>query len=401
MNKAVDTKLKNPKMPLFDALRLGGFHYPRNVDAATMDNDHVTLGQRKNQLNRRLRLARKNLLRGAAANKEGSQTSSPQTKSAAVKLPVGGLSPLVIAGSYLRRKPKRSAATTLEKVTVKKVCHTNTTTTNKASPRAAPTAVTLHESSNASRSHSHALVSHTPTHRVGVTADVPDTSLTAMLANPTIVVADRHHQDLNWWPTTIPVTVNHTTPAEHNHTASTPTLASTASVHNNMPPSPQLLELMAGTQQTSRMTSHHSSSTNSLASATTTSSNATTSSSSHSYNEATAPWHQDPPPPLAAKKSPRSEEEDRRRPNNKKEQLALQYVRAGLPTLYQQSMRAAGFRSDQVHESSPSYHDFLLQAWKQERERLQAVVRHPPDDDDDDLVLLLQHDKEPNPGCLP
>ena len=61
MNRAVAAKLKNPHISLFDALAIGGFNYPRNVDAATMDNDRVTLGQRKNQLNRRLRLARQSL----------------------------------------------------------------------------------------------------------------------------------------------------------------------------------------------------------------------------------------------------------------------------------------------------------------------------------------------------
>jgi hypothetical protein len=46
MNRATEHKLKNPKLSLFDALILGGFHYPRGADAATIDEDGVPLGQR-------------------------------------------------------------------------------------------------------------------------------------------------------------------------------------------------------------------------------------------------------------------------------------------------------------------------------------------------------------------
>ena len=60
MNRAVQARLDNPDMPLYHALRIGGFNFPANEDASTLDNDQVTLGQRKNQLLRRLRqLAKK------------------------------------------------------------------------------------------------------------------------------------------------------------------------------------------------------------------------------------------------------------------------------------------------------------------------------------------------------
>lgn len=60
MNRAVQARIDNPDMPLYHALRIGGFNFPANEDASTLDNDKVTLGQRKNQLLRRLRqLARK------------------------------------------------------------------------------------------------------------------------------------------------------------------------------------------------------------------------------------------------------------------------------------------------------------------------------------------------------
>jgi hypothetical protein len=55
MNRAVQARLENPDMPLYHALRIGGFNFPANEDVSTLDNDRVTLGQRKNQLLRRLR----------------------------------------------------------------------------------------------------------------------------------------------------------------------------------------------------------------------------------------------------------------------------------------------------------------------------------------------------------
>jgi hypothetical protein len=59
MNRAVAERLRDPDLPLFHALRIGGFNFPANEDASTLDNDRVTLGQRKNQLSRRLRAIRK------------------------------------------------------------------------------------------------------------------------------------------------------------------------------------------------------------------------------------------------------------------------------------------------------------------------------------------------------
>lgn len=69
---AVAAKLANPSLSLFEALKIGGFDYPNdNVDASTLDSDMVKLGQRKNQLNRRLRSARQ---------QRGSNTpTSPET----------------------------------------------------------------------------------------------------------------------------------------------------------------------------------------------------------------------------------------------------------------------------------------------------------------------------------
>lgn len=59
MHNAVNARLANPEMSLFEALQIGGFNYPANEDATAVDSEGVSLGQRKNQLSRRLRLARK------------------------------------------------------------------------------------------------------------------------------------------------------------------------------------------------------------------------------------------------------------------------------------------------------------------------------------------------------
>lgn len=58
MNRAVEAKLKNPHLSLLEALRIGGFHYPPTATASVVDDEQVTLSQRKNQLSRRLRYAR-------------------------------------------------------------------------------------------------------------------------------------------------------------------------------------------------------------------------------------------------------------------------------------------------------------------------------------------------------
>jgi hypothetical protein len=59
MHRSVAARLAKPDITLFEALRMGGFDYPTNDDASVVDMEKVTLGQRKNQLSRRLRLARK------------------------------------------------------------------------------------------------------------------------------------------------------------------------------------------------------------------------------------------------------------------------------------------------------------------------------------------------------
>jgi hypothetical protein len=71
MHRAVTARLENPNLTLYEALRIGGFEYPKNDDASLIDSEKVTLGQRKNQLSRRLRLARKNHGGGGGGSSEG------------------------------------------------------------------------------------------------------------------------------------------------------------------------------------------------------------------------------------------------------------------------------------------------------------------------------------------
>ena len=59
MHKAVAARLATPSLSLYEALVIGGFSYSENDDKSVLDSKKVTLGQRKNQLSRRLRLARK------------------------------------------------------------------------------------------------------------------------------------------------------------------------------------------------------------------------------------------------------------------------------------------------------------------------------------------------------
>ncbi|KAL7539603.1 hypothetical protein ACHAWF_006459 [Thalassiosira exigua] len=64
MDRAVQAKLDDPSLSLLDALRQGGFEFPALGDPGTpqyavVDSDNVKITQRKNQLLRRIRTARK------------------------------------------------------------------------------------------------------------------------------------------------------------------------------------------------------------------------------------------------------------------------------------------------------------------------------------------------------
>ena len=59
MTLALQAKIRNPKMTAYDALKIGGFEYPRQergMKATEIyDCDNINLQQRKNQLSRRIR----------------------------------------------------------------------------------------------------------------------------------------------------------------------------------------------------------------------------------------------------------------------------------------------------------------------------------------------------------
>ena len=58
MHRAVQAKMADPNMSLFHALKAGGFKYLDDIDAKAVDEESVTLAQRKNQLSRRLRMTK-------------------------------------------------------------------------------------------------------------------------------------------------------------------------------------------------------------------------------------------------------------------------------------------------------------------------------------------------------
>eukprot|EP00957_Ditylum_brightwellii_P174030 13250121-Ditylum_brightwellii.AAC.1 len=69
MNRAVAARLENSDLTLLEALRAGGFEWCSDVDSDSsrdkiIDFDGVSLSQRKNQLNRRLRQHKKKIALG-------------------------------------------------------------------------------------------------------------------------------------------------------------------------------------------------------------------------------------------------------------------------------------------------------------------------------------------------
>lgn len=87
MHKAVALRMANPRLTLLDALVQGGFVFPSvgqpgGSDRTIRDEDGVLLYQRKNQLNRRLRLARNKQMEAPAEestkvyNEEAVQSAS-------------------------------------------------------------------------------------------------------------------------------------------------------------------------------------------------------------------------------------------------------------------------------------------------------------------------------------
>ena len=58
MLKALEAKLKRPQLSFAAALKIGGYRYPHRANSAAKDDENVTLSDRKNVLNRKIRKTR-------------------------------------------------------------------------------------------------------------------------------------------------------------------------------------------------------------------------------------------------------------------------------------------------------------------------------------------------------
>ena len=79
MHRALKARLDDPKISLLDALLLGGFEFQWK-NGVSYDTDNVQLGQRKNQLSRRLRLHRQNSKIPCLQVKNGLVSVKPSSK---------------------------------------------------------------------------------------------------------------------------------------------------------------------------------------------------------------------------------------------------------------------------------------------------------------------------------
>lgn len=110
------TRLTNPSISLFDALCAGGFCFPQGEYNFAKDSENVSLKQRKNQLCRRLRIARQNLVRDGClpSDEVHSETFSgpvklmdrSQNTSRQIEMAEVAMKPL--AESYVSNKRHRS-----------------------------------------------------------------------------------------------------------------------------------------------------------------------------------------------------------------------------------------------------------------------------------------------------
>jgi hypothetical protein len=80
MHRAVGARLANPKISLFNALKIGGFQYENDDDANAVDSEQITLTQRKNQLSRRIRFAQKLHGSNSSLNMCATSPSSNQSR---------------------------------------------------------------------------------------------------------------------------------------------------------------------------------------------------------------------------------------------------------------------------------------------------------------------------------
>ena len=114
MNRALEARLRNPGLTLYECLCIGGFDF-REDDAAELDSENVTLTQRKNQLNRRIRALRKRLSGStqaptAAASKNTKQAPAEKQEDFKIRaIPEGARSRTMRAGADTMRRGTLSA----------------------------------------------------------------------------------------------------------------------------------------------------------------------------------------------------------------------------------------------------------------------------------------------------
>jgi hypothetical protein len=369
MNGAVTAKLEDPSLSLYDALQIGGFNYPRNVDAATIDNDRVTLGQRKNQLNRRLRLARQNLQNAAADSDEASGNFTPPSNRAeTVKRPattLGSGSPLAVAGSYLRQQQRlrksgtkatasKRCAPVDEKddLPAKKQCLPGAVTSSKANlipatkePKTVFDGIsaTLTDARNDSASLFNAIsqnnLAESLQRGIGSVSPAAGDFSWAILPDGSTALAQL--DDERWWPVSTNNQVGDTCVFSQGIVGNQVNLV----LNDQIFVVPQNATAASGASG-----ANYARSVSSFPSMI------------NSQDRCTGVGQQ-------------CHEQHPTKVMEAKEELALRIFSANLRGLYQKSMIAAGFTLQESSYSSQPFQSFAFQAWKRECERLQVLLK--------------------------
>lgn len=86
MHKAVEARLKNPRLSLLEALQIGGFEFHFDKDAS-YDKDNTLLSQRKNQLSRRIRLFKQSQQKKETPSETSTSSTETPVQQAGTKRP--------------------------------------------------------------------------------------------------------------------------------------------------------------------------------------------------------------------------------------------------------------------------------------------------------------------------
>lgn len=344
MNRAVAAKLDNPHMSLYDALVTGGFNYPRNVDAATMDNDRVTLGQRKNQLNRRLRMARNSKQKTDKKQQSKSQEEPGSPSSNNESAVRSGTSPLVIANSYLRQRRGKAAS---KPVTAKRVAPIQVERQQSKKQRLEDTPSSAPVGRVAAPQLSKAQLSKAK----GITLSTvmaPSMQVKRGSVSPVgdDVPSFSAPEQENWWP-------------------AANSLLNAPGGDMRVQQQVNLVVNDIGMEQNQDPSLSHQSkrvvSTDSFRCAASQQEQQQQSEDSSTYNQV-----------QGSVVTASVGDED---VNSRKEELGLLFFQAGLQDLYQKSMTAAGYAPEEATQTAPTFRKFAFQAWKGECERLQVLLK--------------------------